>query len=374
MAIGGIVEILLGVEAAGKSLEAVARPINAVRSRTRTASRRHGRASRIYLRRAGASLRRPARSQAAAKSATSIAASGTRPPASRRTVRACLHPRRDPAGRNGPFGLPVEAYRRAARGTSSVRRQASSDAVGELRLLAVEEAVRGAVVGRRSRARRRRARAPRANCALSCAVMFWSSPACSARIGASMSAARWVGPITPLRSPGARRSRPLRSSPCPDAAASHELRPPKQNPTVKIEVQSSARRCAHCRADVLLHELRLRLLHVLHVLEVVAALRDAGGAAEVVDRDRDVAALGEAERELLVEVVEAAHVRQDHDARRRRPVGHRAKRSETIAVGRLERQVVVRDRRARDRRDRRLGVGLEAHAAETTGGGRRRAP
>jgi MFS family permease len=33
MAIGGLVEILLGVEAAGKSLEAVARPINAVRGR-----------------------------------------------------------------------------------------------------------------------------------------------------------------------------------------------------------------------------------------------------------------------------------------------------------------------------------------------------
>ena len=38
MAIGGVVEILLGVEAAGKSLEAVARPINAVRGRGRTAS------------------------------------------------------------------------------------------------------------------------------------------------------------------------------------------------------------------------------------------------------------------------------------------------------------------------------------------------
>ena len=33
MAIGGVVEILLGVEAAGKALEAVARPINAVRRR-----------------------------------------------------------------------------------------------------------------------------------------------------------------------------------------------------------------------------------------------------------------------------------------------------------------------------------------------------
>jgi hypothetical protein len=31
MAIGGVVEILLGVEAAGKALEAVARPLNAVR-------------------------------------------------------------------------------------------------------------------------------------------------------------------------------------------------------------------------------------------------------------------------------------------------------------------------------------------------------
>jgi MFS family permease len=33
MAVGGLVEILLGVEAAGKSLEQVARPLNAVRRR-----------------------------------------------------------------------------------------------------------------------------------------------------------------------------------------------------------------------------------------------------------------------------------------------------------------------------------------------------
>jgi hypothetical protein len=31
MILGGLVEVILGVEAAGKSLEAVARPINAVR-------------------------------------------------------------------------------------------------------------------------------------------------------------------------------------------------------------------------------------------------------------------------------------------------------------------------------------------------------
>jgi hypothetical protein len=38
MAIGGIVEILLGVEAAGKPLEQIARPLNAVRRRRREAA------------------------------------------------------------------------------------------------------------------------------------------------------------------------------------------------------------------------------------------------------------------------------------------------------------------------------------------------
>jgi hypothetical protein len=43
MILGGIVEILLGVEAAQKSLEQAARPINAVRSRVAGGSSTAGR-------------------------------------------------------------------------------------------------------------------------------------------------------------------------------------------------------------------------------------------------------------------------------------------------------------------------------------------
>ena len=91
-------------------------------------------------------------------------------------------------------------------------------------------------------------------------------------------------------------------------------------------------------------------------------LSDAGGAAEVVDRDRRVPALGEAQRELLVEAVEAAHVGQHHDAGAARLLGRSGERREAIAVGRLEHEVLVRDRGAADDGDRRQRVGLEAHA------------
>ena len=94
---------------------------------------------------------------------------------------------------------------------------------------------------------------------------------------------------------------------------------------------------------------------------------DAGGAAEVVERDREVAALGEAQRELLVEVEEPAHVRQDDDAGRGRLVGRCEERGEVVAVGGGEDEVVVRDGRARDPRDRRLGVDVEAHAGNLVG-------
>src|SRR5438552_3071359 len=69
--------------------------------------------------------------------------------------------------------------------------------------------------------------------------------------------------------------------------------------------------------DVGLHALGRRLLAVRPVVEVLAALLGARGAAVEVECDRGVAALGEAEGELLVEAVEAANVREDDDARRR---------------------------------------------------------
>ena len=60
----------------------------------------------------------------------------------------------------------------------------------------------------------------------------------------------------------------------------------------------------------------VRLLDVRHVLEVLVARAEPGGAAEVVDRDRRVPGGGEALRELLVEAEQAAHVGQDDDAGR----------------------------------------------------------
>jgi hypothetical protein len=100
---------------------------------------------------------------------------------------------------------------------------------------------------------------------------------------------------------------------------------------------------------------------VRHPLEVLAPLRDTGCAAEVVERDRRVAALGEAERELLVEEIKTADVRQDRDPRSVRRVGRGRERRQAVAVTRLQHEVVVRHRRARDRSDGRQRVAVEAH-------------
>ncbi len=72
------------------------------------------------------------------------------------------------------------------------------------------------------------------------------------------------------------------------------------------------------RCDVRLDAAGVVCCDVRHVLELVVALRDSRRAAEVVEGDRRVSALGEPQRELLVEAVEAADVREDHDADARR--------------------------------------------------------
>ena len=51
-----------------------------------------------------------------------------------------------------------------------------------------------------------------------------------------------------------------------------------------------------------------------HVLEVARTRREAGRPSEVVDGDRIHARLGEPQRQLLVERVQAADVGQDDDA------------------------------------------------------------
>ena len=60
--------------------------------------------------------------------------------------------------------------------------------------------------------------------------------------------------------------------------------------------------------DVELDLLGSRERHVVHVREVAVARVDAGRAAEVVDRDRGMPALGEAQRKLLVEGEQPANV------------------------------------------------------------------
>src|SRR4029079_4979167 len=103
---------------------------------------------------------------------------------------------------------------------------------------------------------------------------------------------------------------------------------------------------------VSLHRGRRRLLHVWPVLEVLAALRPPGGASEVVEGDGREAAFREAQRELLVEAVEAPDVREDDDPDLGRLLGRGCKRGEPVAVRSLERQVLVRDRSAAENRNR----------------------
>jgi Regulator of chromosome condensation (RCC1) repeat len=115
--------------------------------------------------------------------------------------------------------------------------------------------------------------------------------------------------------------------------------------------------------DVGLDRVLRRLGHVVRVREVVVALADARGAAEVVERHRRDPTLAEAERELLVEAVEPTNVGQDYDAGAARLVGKRGESGEAVPVGGLEHEVLVRHRRAGDRPHGRERVELEAHRA-----------
>jgi hypothetical protein len=129
--------------------------------------------------------------------------------------------------------------------------------------------------------------------------------------------------------------------------------------------EDDARRLAELRdhrCEIALHACDGRLGRVLPVVEVLAALADARRAAEVVERDRRVAALGEAERELLVEAVEPADVGEDRDADACWFIRGRHERGEAVAVAPLENEVVVGHRGTAEHRDRRRRVQLEAHA------------
>ena len=122
---------------------------------------------------------------------------------------------------------------------------------------------------------------------------------------------------------------------------------------------------------VLLHLGDLQLLDVRHVLELLVARTEPGGAAEVVDRDRGVAGLGEALGQFRVERIQAADVGQDRHtaALARRVLREGGRESGAVGRGQLEQlgaggagdrgehEVVGRGRRAR--------VEVEAHVAPT---------
>src|SRR5262249_38151460 len=115
------------------------------------------------------------------------------------------------------------------------------------------------------------------------------------------------------------------------------------------------------RPDLRLDPFPRRLPHMAAVLELLSTPGHRGAPAEVVDRDRFVPSLGEAECELLVEPVEAADVGQDHDAGGARLVRACGKGGEAVAVRRFEDEVVVRDRGSAYDGDRRLRVRFVAH-------------
>ena len=186
-----------------------------------------------------------------------------------------------------------------------------------------------------------------------------SAPPISARIGASSSAGtlRRAGRAVAARAgPAVEADRAGETVPA--AAASQECRPPKQKPTVKIAVAPSRTKPRDGGGDVGLHAFRRRLLDVRHVLEVVVSLLGARGPSEVVDRDRRVPALGEAERELLVEAVEPADVRAGSRSRRR---------SARRASPRTRRTGCRRPPRGRGRRARRPRPRAPGSAAASRG-------
>ena len=80
---------------------------------------------------------------------------------------------------------------------------------------------------------------------------------------------------------------------------------------------------------------------MIHVVEVVASLRYAGGAPEVIERNSSDAALGKSQRQLLVEAVEATHVREDHHADVSPFVRFRRESGEAVAVPCLQHKILV---------------------------------
>ncbi len=150
------------------------------------------------------------------------------------------------------------------------------------------------------------------------------------------------------------------------------MKPPRQKPTVAMAPAPVRSRSASIGGGgVLFHLTDLQLLDVRHVFEVLVTRAEAGGAAEVVDRDCGVADLGEALGQLRVERVQAADVGQDHHPAALARGGLRESGRESGAVGRGQLEH-LRPRATGDRgehevlgRRRWARVEVEAHDAGT---------
>ena len=90
-----------------------------------------------------------------------------------------------------------------------------------------------------------------------------------------------------------------------------------------------------------MHCLVGQLVDVRPVLEVIVTLRHAGCAPEVVERNRGDPALGESQRNLLVEAVEPADVGENHDSLRGRLVGNSRECRERVPVRRSEDELIM---------------------------------
>src|SRR5262249_17683837 len=108
------------------------------------------------------------------------------------------------------------------------------------------------------------------------------------------------------------------------------------------------------------------LRNVRRPVEFFAPLADARGAPKVIDGDGVYALLSEAQRQLLIEVIQAARIGQDNDAAAARPVRIRAECREAVAIRGREYEILVLDRRARNRPYRRQGFAIVAHGGTSS--------
>ena len=101
-------------------------------------------------------------------------------------------------------------------------------------------------------------------------------------------------------------------------------------------------------------------------VEVRSAVADPGCPPEVVDGDRVDAALREAQRQLAVVGVQAAHVGQDHDPGAGGLGGMGDECREPGTVGGVQSHALTVDRRPGQGSDRGSAVKVETHGRDAT--------